>query len=277
MKKIITLCIFITFILNVNVVKEASILAVDIWMNNLFSILFPTMILTDLIISSGLINNIISIFGNTFKKIFKVNKTAFFVFLMSIISGTPSNGRNLKILYDNKQITKEDVNKIMGMSIFFNPLFVISLTSFKIWFIILISNIITGFILRNKLDYKEIEYNKFNYSFNLTESIKNSLDILLMILGTITIYMVISSLIPNIGIFKIIITGLLEVSTGLFKIKLLNNSLLKDILSIIFLSFGGLSILSQIKSILSNLLDTKYFIISRILTTNIGIIICILT
>ena len=76
-------------------------------------------------------------------------------------------------------------------------------------------------------------------------------------------------------LIKNILNGLLEITTGLANLKNINISInFKIILSIIYLSFGGVSIHTQIKSILP---DTNYnlFIKSRLICMLISIILTI--
>jgi hypothetical protein len=58
-------------------------------------------------------------------KIFKVNKNSSFALIMSMISGTPSNSKYLKDLYDNGLIDIYDVKKCLNFCHFVNPIFII--------------------------------------------------------------------------------------------------------------------------------------------------------
>ena len=78
------------------------------------------------------------------------------------------------------------------------------------------------------------------------------MDTLFMILGTISFYYMIANLftINNLWIQNIL-SGFLEMTQGLKQLSLHNFSLFwKEILAIGFISFGGLSIHTQIKSII---------------------------
>ena len=94
-----------------------------------------------------------------------------------------------------------------------------------------------------------------------------------MILGTLIFFNIIINLIPIKNLLlKNIINGFLEITTALSSMKNINiKNNIKVILSIIYLSFGGLSIHTQIKSILP---DTNYklFLKNRILAIFISII-----
>lgn len=277
MRKITIILLFILFILNKDNVAITSISAINLWSQKIFPILFPTFIISDALISSGIINDITKTLGKFFSKIFNVSEYGLYIFLISLLAGTPTNAKNLKILYDNDYISEYDITKILSFCIFFNPLLIIQLTGIKILFIMWIANIITGIFLRNVLNYDKLPFKKTNITFNLSESIEKNINLLLMILGTILTYMVITNILPITNPYiKVFIGGIFEVTNGLNNTSFLfKNSLSIEILAIIFISFGGISIHTQIKSILK---DTKinyiYFFLSRLITAIIGIIIC---
>lgn len=277
MRKITIILLFILFILNKDNVAITSISAINLWSQKIFPILFPTFIISDALISSGIINDITKTLGKFFSKIFNVSEYGLYIFLISLLAGTPTNAKNLKILYDNDYISEYDITKILSFCIFFNPLLIIQLTGIKILFIMWIANIITGIFLRNVLNYDKLPFKKTNITFNLSESIEKNINLLLMILGTILTYMVITNILPITNPYiKVFIGGIFEVTNGLNNTSFLfKNSLSIEILAIIFISFGGISIHTQIKSILK---DTKinyiYFFLSRLITAIVGIIIC---
>ena len=94
-----------------------------------------------------------------------------------------------------------------------------------------------------------------------------------MILGTLIFFNIIINLLPIKNILlKNILNGFLEITTGLKGLEYLDISTnIKILLSTMYLSFGGLSIHTQIKSILP---DTNYtlFLKSRLYAVIISII-----
>ena len=260
--------IFLTFLLFIfrkdKVILGAST-ALNLWSKNIFPILFPTFIIADLIISSSLIIIITKLFGRVFKKIFKTTEYSAIIFFISLLCGTPTNAKLLKNLYNNGLIREDAITKILSFSYFSNPFFILTFTSFKVLLIFWISNILTGLILRNKYTNDFTDLDIKNNSFNLNNSISNNLTIILNILGTITVFMVISYSIPFFNPFiNVILTSFLELSTALYKIKMYLNL---DIFYLVALSLSGLSILLQIKSIMKDtFVDYKFIIKSRIIT-----------
>ena len=300
-----TITIFIIAIfIKSNILYNTINFSIKLFINNIFPSLFPMFIISSLLTEIDIPIILGNIFQKPINKLFKTKKEAAFIFFMSLITGFPSSAKYIDDLIEKKLITNKDGNKILMFTFFSNPLFIINtigilfFNSKKIGYLILIShilgNIIVGLIFRN---YHKEKPNKINKEFNnieyltnkinntnlfktLTISIKNSLDILINIFGTITFSLIITNLIikNTSNIENIIITGLIEMTTGL---KLLSTiKLTKQIklfLSTFFICFGGLSIHIQIFIILTKR-KIKYlpFLISRIihgLTSGIIIII----
>lgn len=255
-----------------------------IWFKNIVPNLLPMFIITSLIVSSNLIINICKLFGNFFSKIFKTSKYGIFVFTLSLFTGSPSNAKYIKDLIDNNLISKEEGNKLLLFTTNYNPLLIYSLltlyldnkTSITIIIIVILSNVIIGLLNRN-LEYEKIKTNYEIKKINLSKIIKETMDTLLMILGTLIVFNIIVNILPiNNLLLKNIFNGLLEITTALNGIKYLSiNTNFKILLSIIYLSFGGISIHTQIKSILP---DTNYklFLKNKLLSILISIILLLL-
>jgi len=109
--------------------------------------------------------------------------------------------------------------------------------------------------------------NRKNKSFGeiINNALLSSINALLLILGVVTIFMIITTIIEI--HFNFDISGILEISQGLRNVSLMDIPLkTKTILSTMIISFGGLSVHTQIISILSDT-NIKYFpfLIARIL------------
>lgn len=288
MKNIFTKLIIFFFFILIFIKKDIMYYTIYsttlIWFKNIVPNLLPMFIITSLIVSSNLIVNISNLLGKIFSKIFKTSKYGVFVFGLSLFTGSPSNAKYIKDLIDNNIISPSEGNKLLLFTTNYNPLLIYSLltlyldnkTSIIIIIIIILSNIIIGLINRN-IKYEEIKNNYKIKNINLSKIIKETIDTLLMILGTLIVFNIIINILPlNNLLIKNIFNGLLEITTALNNIKFLNiNNNLKILLCIIYLSFGGLSIHTQIKSILP---DTNYklFLKNKLLSILISIILLLL-
>ena len=184
----------------------------------------------------------------------------------------------------NNNISINDANKLISYTFFSNPLFLYNILSlsfnkfitFKIIAIHYLSNILIGLLYKNKYNTEVNIINKENNNpknifLLLPKSIKKSLDTLLMILGTIIFYMIITNIINeciNLNyLTEIIIKGFLEITQSLNILPNLEiNSIIKEIIAISIISFGGLSIHTQVLSIIDNTsISYKNFLMGRIL------------
>lgn len=98
LKKVSIILLIILTIIKRPTITAAIIDAINIWITNIFPSLFPILIISDLIISTDLIKIITDITGPVFNKLFKVSKYSSYVFVMSALSGCPSNAKYIKDL-----------------------------------------------------------------------------------------------------------------------------------------------------------------------------------
>ena len=253
---------------------------VTLWFKNIVPNLLPMFIITSLIIESNLIINICNIFGKLFNKIFKCSNYGIFIYFLSLFTGSPSNAKYINDLINNNLISNTLSDKLLLFTSNYNILLIYSLLSLylnkyisiKIIIIIIISNIIVGLIFRN-INYIDLKTNYIKRKINISKIIKDTIDTLLMILGTLIFFNIIINLLPIKNmLLKNILNGFLEITTGLKGLEYLDISTnIKILLSTIYLSFGGLSIHTQIKSILP---DTNYtlFLKSRLYAVIISVI-----
>lgn len=279
MKKLLTLLLFVLFIVNKNAIVLAAGDAINIWSKSLFPVLFPTLILSDILLASGLISKIPKFFYVVYSKIFKTSPYGLFVFIVSIFGATPTNAKILKDLYDSKLIDKNSLTKILSQTIFFNPILILTFSNLKVLIIMWVSNVLTSFILRDALVSENPLKASYNFEFNLNKSIEKNMKTILNILGTLTVFLSLSNIVPiKNPIMKTFISGILEITSGFTRIKLYTVSPINDILMLTFTSLASFSIIMQIKSILKETkFDSKYFYTSRILTLFISLLIYFIT
>lgn len=273
MKKIINLLLFSILIYliltNSYEIMESIKFSFALCINNLFPSLIPFMLLSNILIKYEFTNDLSDIFACLMTKIFKVNKNCSFTFIMSILSGSPSNAKYIKDSMDNNLISIEDCKKCLNFCHFTNPIFIIGTIGYtflgnkKLGLIILISHYFSSFIIGffNK-NSKSINNNfiikkqKNSFINILKESINNTINTLFLILGIITTCIIITCIINNIisinDNYKFIY-GLLEITQGLKYLSMSNLSIeVKTIISSFIISFGGFCIHAQTFSILDN-------------------------
>lgn len=275
--KILILFLIGLFFYNKDLVSMSILESINIWYKNLFPSIFPVLILCDLIVSFNIFEFFIKCGGNIFQKLFRINKYGLLVFIVSLLCGTPSNMSLAYNLYKKNLLNEDDINKLIPLCLFFNPIFVISFTNIKVYAILFISTIITGLLFRGKNNnIIEIELNS-NNEFDLNKSIEKGIHILLNILGTISIFMLLSNIIIiKKPIVSCILGGFFELTTGLYKTNIFFKG--NNYLYLLILSFGGISIFTQIKGILKDIrINYYHIVIQRLVVFIISVLICILT
>ena len=310
-KKLYTITIIILIlilILNIfiksSTVTRTIIFSINLFIRNVFPSLFPMFIISSILVAIDIPKVLGNIFKRPMKILFKTKGEGAFVFFMSMITGFPSSAKYINELIDKKLINKKEAEKILTFTFFSNPLFIVNtvgnlfLQSKTIGYYILIShilgNIATGLLFRNynqsviindnnkinNIKYLHNKINNTNIIETLFKAIKESLEILLNIFAVITFFLIIINISfkdPSNPLI-IPISGILEMTTGLKYLSISDiNYNIKILLSMFFISFGGLSIHFQIMSIL-NEKKVKYlpFLISRITHGLISVIILLL-
>lgn len=294
MKKMIMFLLILVeylILLNSSIVINTVVQAVNIFKNSIFPSLFPFFIISELLINYGFVEFISNIFKPLMNKFFKINSKCAFILVMSMISGFPSNSKYTKDLYLKGEINELEATKVLMFTHFSNPLFILGAISItflnnkKIGLFILIihyfSNFIVGFLLRNiikiPINNTNLNNKKETLSFSnvLSKSILNAFNTLFLILGTIIVFLVITNLLNQYILFnpyiKGIISGILEMTGGISNISILNIPLKqKSTIIGMILSFGGISVHMQVRSIISDT-PIKYqpYLIARLIHSSI--------
>lgn len=278
MKRKITILLIITFIIlifkNYEIVLKSTLEATSIWLNKVFPYLFIMIIIQDLLINLN--------FSSYFKS------TALYIFIMSLLSGSPSGTYIISKLKNQNIITKEYANTCLIFTYFANPLFLYTilnnifknkLITIKLILILYLTNLLLYLFYKKDLPSKGKSIN--TNDINLSTSIKTSINTTITILGVITFYLILSNIIISefriIYPFNIFFKGFLEMTQGLTSLININIKF-KEVIAITFISFGGLSIHTQVSYILNeSSLSYKHFLKGRIIQTILSIILTIIT
>ena len=259
----------IIFLFNLDIVINSTLSASYLFITKVFVSIFPFIILSDILFYFNYDLFLKKIFGNIISKLFNVSKSTSIIYILSILTSHPTNSVYIKEMLDRKEIDENDINKILLTTYFPSIAFVIGTigigiyhsvkTGVFLYLTILIKNILIGIFLRGKNLSKEIQSIKKN-NITLQETISNSIikgiNISYTILGNIIIFTIIVNLLNNYlninSTILSLISGMLEMTSGIFMISNLNINLSQKILLTSFiLNFSGLSIIFQTTSILN--------------------------
>ena len=209
---------------------------------------------------------------------------------MSIISGFPSGIKYIKDLYSKNIIDLDTSDYLVYYNHYPNPLFVLgsisSIISKKYSIFILISIYLSNFIISriyriNNINTKYSYISNNSFSYNLSNSIYNSIKTIIIIYGTSIISVVIGLIITKYiyinSIIYSITFGIFDLTKGIFSTSLIHNKRINSILILLFISFGSISIQLQTKQIISDTnISYKNYIKGRIISTLISLIIFII-
>lgn len=243
------------------------IYGIDIWKTCLFPSIFPLLIISDFALSTNIIKIISNSIGLIFKKIFNIPKESAYVLFMAFFTGCPSNAKYIKDLLDNQIIDNNSAIKTLSIAQLYNPNLIITITPFltfksKVFLIIgnLFCNMLIGLINKH-IPCNYYSAAKKQIPFSLTNSMNNAINTLLGILGTIVTFSALTSILK---INHPLFIGIFEITNGISKIN--TDEINALFMTIIMLSFGGLSIIYQIKGILKEYkLDYTLYYKSRII------------
>ena len=263
--------LLILYIKESNLIIKEYLNYTNLFITKLLPSVFIIYILSDLLINYGIINLL--------NKITKY-PTTIYILLISLISGFPFGPKTIKNLKEQNYISEEESNKLIKYTHFPNPIFVFSTISLitkniKIIYIsIIISNLIILINNKPQSTNKLPNIKEKDFTSVLSNSIINTLKIIILIYGTsIFFYLISVILIKYLNTKKlyILINILFDLTKGIQTTSLINNQTLKDLIIILLLTISPLNINIQIKSILSDT-NIKYinFIKGRVTS-------CILT
>ncbi len=273
-KNIIIIYIFIILelliLFNSNIIIKSVNSSSLMFIKKIFPSLFPTMVIGNILIKSNvylIIPKKIKAF--LFKK-FNFSNSTTELFIISLITGSPSSAMYINNYLNSGLINKKEAEALLCSTHFINPLFIVAgvgvgvFNNVKIGFVLFIMLFISTLIkiYLNKNNFKNskkkiINIKNTNLITNITSSIKESINALLLIFGIVVIFNILVSLVSHIldlsELASCVINGLLEMTGGIIKLSNLNvNIYIKIFLAYYFLNFGGLCIQMQSMSMIDN-------------------------
>lgn len=258
-------------LLNSKTVIKSVLSSSSMFVSSIFPSLFPTMVIGLNLIKYGVDKIVPKFIKNIFKVLFDFDAVSSTIFITSMIAGTPSNAVFINDYLTRGLISEKNAENLLCCTHFVNPLFVVGgvgvgvFNSAKIGFLILLmtyaSNLIKAFILRKNFEQKNVkDDNTISNSFiqNLQTAILSCVKSLLLILGIVIMFNVLVTLLSSIfnfnNVTSCLVNGLLEMTSGIMKLKSINiTTPVKIMMAYYFLSFGGLCIQMQAFSMITKI------------------------
>ena len=277
---LVTLIILLfLYLFNSNFIIDCILQYSYLFITKVFPASFLFITISSILLDFGIIKYI--------EKIIHINSSNIYLFFSSMISGFPSGSIYTKKLLEDGYIDINMANKYIMFSHFPNPLFVLGsvntiINDSYLSFSILISIIISNFIIMLFVSKKNIISNNYiidnNFSKSLLNAINNSFNSIITIYGISIFFYLISCIITKYinlyGYSYIFTNGLFDLTSGVFSTSIISSNIIRCLFIILFICFGSISIHIQTSSILSNTkIRYKYFFIGRIISLIITIII----
>lgn len=282
--------IFLSLVFNSNLILNEVSNAINTFINILFPSIFPFYLISNILINYNFCETLNKCFSKITNFLFHTSNASNFVIIMSIFSGFPSGSKYIVDLYKKNILSLNQSNYLITFTHFSNPLFVMAITktifndikiSYLILFAHIFANIIIGIIVRPK--EKEEKSNiklRITDSFSniLSNSIISSFKLLAIILGNTCFFFIVTRLITAYidldPIQSIFINGFFDITKGMNSVNMISNNILKAIITLTFLGFGGINIHMQVLNIIDNTnIEYKNFLLGRISQIGISIIV----
>lgn len=301
LNSIIFLFIVICIIIFPEHAYESSLEGLNLWFNVVCPALLPFFICVEILTGLGVVNFIGAIFKPIMSNLFNIPGEGAFAFAMGIASGYPVGAKIVASLRRENICSKVEAQRMISLCSTSGPLFIIGAVSVgilnnpKIATVLLFSHYLSalscGVIMRFfKANEKNISSTALTNPFNelvayrkkdkrplgqiIVDSVKNSVNLILLVGGYIIFFSVVSKILQITGIFNIILKcakkilpiinitpdawsaffiGFLEVTNGIKECAKLNIAYMAKIALIsFFMGFGGISVNAQVSGVIQD-------------------------
>ena len=242
-----------------------------LWYNSVVPALFPFMVLTGLIISSGGIKQIMSPFYVFLNPLFGISYEGCFVLLSGLLCGYPMGAKTCAEFSHEGRISLSEGKFLMSICNHASPMFILGYV--YPWFAdhipastILISVYVPVVLIAvvAKVLYLTKSKDKSTYrnfqpetvTFSIEDSILSSIEVLCKIGGYLILFSVLIILIRKLTFLptfvRVLLIGMMEMTTGIQEFAEIPDWKQAYIATITCLTFGGFSGIFQVKSVLNN-------------------------
>jgi len=291
---LITILIYLFFETKtaMNAVKEGGIL----FFTGILPSLFPFLVLSNIFFKLDYAKYLSKICAPFMTKFFKISGRGAYPIITSIISGYPIGSKTVSEMYLNNQISHNEANKLISICSTPGPIFVIGTVAtlflnFPKASLIILPSIYLSLFLYAYIFFKDGKYipmkkerptykKHYNIGKIFSDSINNSMDTLINILGYIMFFSLIINILDttilstlDILPFKSnmflsnFIKGMIEMTIGIKGLSELNFISAPIMIAIItfLLSFGGICVNMQCISFISNTdLNIPRYLLSKL-------------
>ncbi|BCN30477.1 transporter [Anaeromicropila herbilytica] len=258
-----------------------------LWFNTVLPTLLPFIILSNIIIRLNITKYICFIFAPILTRVFRVSVNGCYPIIMGLLSGYPLSAKTCADLETEQNISLEEGQFLLSLCNNASAMFITSYVAisnlhmashqYEILGIIYLSAFISAYLYRayhrilkrktvpsknnksnnlHSTSYQEAQMKKLDFHL-IDESILDGFEVITKIGGYIILFSILATIIKSIGsednFIKLVVVGLLEITTGIDIISHSTLELSKKIVLIIAVTaFGGFSSMAQTKSVMDH-------------------------
>jgi len=259
-------------------ISEATLYGIRLSALNVIPSLFPFFILSDLLTSSVEINNK-GFLSRAFSKTFSISPAGLGAFALGAIGGFPLGVKCAARLYEKGEISKSELERLIGIVNNPSPAFVITavgalmlgnaLYGLILYFAVSISAIISGLIFKQECNFSQNSDKTSGQNFNLINSIKSAGESSIVISSFIIFFSTVIgalSVLINDGTTLAIASSLFEIGNAASRISALTLPLpVMTALLGFALGFSGLSVHLQAFALLPKEISKRRYLFMKCL------------
>lgn len=274
----------------------ASKEGMQLWLNVLLPVLLPFLILTGILIHTNMAGKLLQPVEVIWNKVLGVSAAGAYAVIVGALCGYPVGAKITSDLYENHQISESEAKYLLTFTNHASPVFVRTYlchiclkdqiparTVFGIFALsdLTIMLLFRFVVYRNKSQFlsadkkKKTSVSSSSGAF-LDVSIMNGFETITRLGGYILMFSILSACIsrwyiPH-SVPGYLLTGILELTTGLYRLQLLVlPDITKGMLAVFLTACGGICITAQTRSLVTKELSVKFYIVAKLLNGVIAV------
>lgn len=204
--------------------------------------------------------------------------------LLGFLGGYPAGAQNVYQLYNSDCISRQSARRMLGFCNNAGPSFIFGMTSilftnavtpWLLWLIQILSAIIVGSLLPDK-EQAVCRASRCN-AISMPTAVENGTKIITVICGWVILFRILVTFLQNWFLWmfsreiQIAVIGFFELANGCYELQQIPNEGLRFILCSGILSFGGISVVMQTRSVCGKL-GTGSYLFGKVLQCAICVI-----
>ena len=269
----------------------------NLWLNVMIPTLLPFLILTGILVQTDQISRLLAPLKKLWKIVLGISPAGAYAVLVGMLCGYPMGAKTTSDLYENGEITKNEAEYLLTFVNQPSPVFVRtylcqiclngSVPFCRMLLILLVSEWMTAQFFRFIVFRKKNYFRKETFTKKETPvisslgafldvSIMNGFETITRLGGYILMFSIWSACIsrwyiPH-SVPGYLLTGILELTTGLYRLQLLVlPDITKGMLAVFLTACGGICITAQTRSLVTKELSVKFYIVAKLLNGVIAV------